>query len=84
MTRADGPYGAYKVPIPANVDPVVAALRSARQAEGWQQWRMAERLGIGRDTLSGWERGHYPMPLDMAVGYARLLGYRLTLTRVVS
>lgn len=43
-----------------------AQLKSLRVRLGWSQQRLAERLGVTRNTVTRWEMGLYPIP-PMAV-----------------
>lgn len=38
-------------------------LRSIRSALGWSQTRLAEELGVQRNTVTRWEMGLNPIPL---------------------
>ncbi len=48
-------------------------IRSARVARGLNQQALADRLGISRNTLAGWETGHSRPGLDMVPALCRVL-----------
>lgn len=37
-------------------------LKSLRAALGWSQQRLADELGVQRNTINRWEMGTYPIP----------------------
>jgi len=39
-----------------------AILKSIRAALGWSQTRLAEELGVARNTVTRWEMGLNPIP----------------------
>jgi DNA-binding transcriptional regulator YiaG len=39
-----------------------AALKSLRASLGWSQHRLAEELGVQRNTVNRWEMGTNPIP----------------------
>lgn len=62
----------------AKLFPVVlgAAVRRARQARGLTIQELADRVGIGKSTLSRYERGERPMNTYVLVRICRVLGVR--------
>jgi transcriptional regulator with XRE-family HTH domain len=46
-------------------------LRTRRQALGWTQQALAERLGVPRNTIARWERG------ELRIEHERLLDLAL-------
>lgn len=40
-----------------------AQLKTLRAALGWSQTRLAEELGVQRNTVTRWEMGLNPVPL---------------------
>ena len=51
-----------------------AALRTARQDQGWSQEELAERAGLHRTFVGALERGQRGMNLDRLPALARALG----------
>jgi putative transcriptional regulator len=49
-------------------------LRELRQARGWKQSDLAERLDVSRQTVISIERGRYDPSLPLAFAIARLFG----------
>ena len=53
-------------------------LRKARELNGWDIGEMAERLGVSRGSVSGWERRrHYPHHKNLR-DYAEVTGVPLS------
>lgn len=48
-----------------------------RKKKGYNQKELADRLGIGATTVSGWERGAYTPDIDTLFVICRLLGVTL-------
>lgn len=48
-----------------------------RKKKGLNQKELADRLGIGATTVSGWERGAYTPDIDTLFAICRLLGVTL-------
>lgn len=48
-----------------------------RKKKGYNQKELADRLGIGATTVSGWERGAYTPDIDTLFVICRLLGITL-------
>ncbi len=48
-------------------------IRAARSARGMNQQALADKLGISRNTLAGWETGHSKPGLDMVPSLCRAL-----------
>lgn len=44
-------------------------LKQLRALLGWTQARLAQELGVHRNTVARWEMGLWPIPL----GYAKLI-----------
>ncbi|MCD9085432.1 helix-turn-helix transcriptional regulator [Stenotrophomonas sp. SY1] len=49
-------------------------LRELRQARGWSQGELAERLEVSRQTVNALETGKYDPSLPLAFRIARLFG----------
>lgn len=47
-------------------------VKEALKAFGWSQQKLADRLGLQRDTVSRWVRGDVPVP-GYVVEYLRVL-----------
>jgi len=43
-----------------------AQLKSIRAQLGWSQARLAEELGVARNTVTRWEMGMHPIPIMAA------------------
>lgn len=54
-----------------------AALRSAREARGWSQYRLADYLLVDESTVSRWESGSRTPTLPMLYRIADVLGCRV-------
>lgn len=52
-------------------------LRELRDAEGWSQGELAERLEVSRQTVNALETGKYDPSLPLAFRIARLFGVRI-------
>ncbi|MNM96379.1 hypothetical protein D3C81_1088550 [compost metagenome] len=52
-------------------------LRELRDAEGWSQGELAERLDVSRQTINALETGKYDPSLPLAFRIARLFGVRI-------
>lgn len=49
-------------------------LRELREARGWSQGELAERLAVSRQTVNAIETGKYDPSLPLAFRIARLFG----------
>ncbi len=49
-------------------------LRELREKKGLTQEKLAEQLGVGRTTVTLWERGDNKPRIDMLVSLANVLG----------
>ena len=49
-------------------------LRALREARGWTQGAMADRLDVSRQTVNALETGRYDPSLPLAFRIARLFG----------
>lgn len=49
-------------------------LRELREAQGWSQGELAERLGVSRQTVNALETGKYDPSLPLAFRIAQLFG----------
>ena len=49
-------------------------LRERREARGWSQAELAERLAVSRQTVNAIETGKYDPSLPLAFKLARLFG----------
>lgn len=78
MTRA------RELPGGRHLDPITSDLRRARIAADLTQTDLARLLHVGPNTVSRWESGVTPLPLDMAVAYARIVGWELALRPAVT
>jgi putative transcriptional regulator len=47
-------------------------VRELREAQGWSQGDLAERLDVSRQTVNAIETGRYDPSLPLAFGIARL------------
>ena len=52
-------------------------LRELRDARGWSQGELAERLDVSRQTVNALETGKYDPSLPLAFRIARLFGTRI-------
>ncbi|MGH8053782.1 MAG: helix-turn-helix transcriptional regulator [Stenotrophomonas sp.] len=52
-------------------------LRELRDAQGWSQGELAERLDVSRQTVNALETGKYDPSLPLAFRIARLFGMRI-------
>ena len=52
-------------------------LRQLRDARGWSQARLAELLGVSRQTINAIETGKYDPSLPLAFALARLFERRI-------
>ena len=52
-------------------------LRELREAQGWSQGELAERLAVSRQTINAIETGKYDPSLPLAFRIARLFGKRI-------
>ncbi len=52
-------------------------LRELREAQGWSQGELAERLEVSRQTVNALETGKYDPSLPLAFRIARLFGEQL-------
>ncbi len=57
----------------------MTVIREARSAQGMSQAELADRLGVSRNTVAGWETGHARPDLDLVPSLCRAL--RLPLSR---
>jgi putative transcriptional regulator len=49
-------------------------VRELREAQGWSQGELAERLAVSRQTVNAIETGKYDPSLPLAFRLARLFG----------
>lgn len=49
-------------------------LRELREAEGWSQGDLAERIGVSRQSINAIETGRYAPSLPLAFRLANLFG----------
>ncbi|WP_202879724.1 helix-turn-helix transcriptional regulator [Ornithinimicrobium pratense] len=49
-------------------------LRSLREDRGWSQGRLAEEVGVSRQTINAIETGRFDPSLPLALRLAQLLG----------
>ena len=49
-------------------------IRELREAQGWSQGELAERLAVSRQTVNAIETGKYDPSLPLAFRIARLFG----------
>lgn len=49
-------------------------VRELRQAQGWSQATLGQRLGVSRQTINAIETGKYDPSLPLAFQIARLFG----------
>jgi putative transcriptional regulator len=53
---------------------VINRLRELREARGWSQGALAERLEVSRQTINALETGKYDPSLPLAFRIARMFG----------
>ena len=53
------------------------SLRQLREAQGWSQGALADRLAVSRQTVNALETGRYDPSLPLAFRIARLFGRRI-------
>lgn len=49
-------------------------LRTLRQARGWSQGRLAQEMGVSRQTVNAIETGRFDPSLPLALRLARAFG----------
>lgn len=49
-------------------------LRTLRQSRGWSQGRLAQEMGVSRQTINAIETGRFDPSLPLALRLARLFG----------
>jgi len=54
--------------------PVKNRLKELREAQGWSQGALADRLDVSRQTVNALETGRYDPSLPLAFRIARLFG----------
>jgi putative transcriptional regulator len=54
-------------------------VREMREAQGWSQGELAERLAVSRQTVNAIETGKYDPSLPLAFRIARLFNKRIEL-----
>ena len=52
-------------------------VRALREAKGWSQQELGERLGVSRQTIIAVEKGKYDPSLPLAFSIARLFSRRI-------
>ena len=52
-------------------------LRELREANGWLQQDLADRIGVSRQTIISIEKGKYDPSLPLAFSFARVFGSRI-------
>ncbi|GAB3737188.1 helix-turn-helix transcriptional regulator [Luteimonas pelagia] len=52
-------------------------VRALREARGWSQAQLADRLDVSRQTVNAIETGKYDPSLPLAFRLARLFGERI-------
>ena len=52
-------------------------LREMREAQGWSQGELAQRLDVSRQTINALETGKYDPSLPLAFRIARLFASRI-------
>jgi putative transcriptional regulator len=52
-------------------------MRDLREAKGWSQQELGERLGVSRQTIIAIEKGKYDPSLPLAFSIARLFSRRI-------
>jgi putative transcriptional regulator len=53
---------------------VVNRVREFRNAHGWTQQELAERVGVSRQSINSIERNRYVPSLPLALAFARVFG----------
>jgi putative transcriptional regulator len=53
-------------------------LKELREAKGWSQGELAQRLGVSRQTINAVETDKYDPSLPLALRMARLFGVAVT------
>lgn len=54
-----------------------STLRALREERGWSQGRLAEEVGVSRQTINAIETGRFDPSLPLALRLARLLDRRV-------
>ena len=62
---------------PAGAERYSQVIREGRAAAGLNQLQLAERVGVSRATIAGWETGHSRPDLDLIPKLSRALGLSL-------
>lgn len=52
-------------------------MREARRERGWSQQRLADEVGVSRQTVNAIERGDYNPTIKLCVAVCRALGRTL-------
>lgn len=52
-------------------------MRDLREAKGWSQQELGDRLGVSRQTIIAIEKGKYDPSLPLAFAIARLFSRRI-------
>lgn len=52
-------------------------IRELREAHGWSQGELGERLGVSRQTINALETGKYDPSLPLAFRIARLFAHSI-------
>lgn len=52
-------------------------LKSARAAKDWSQQRLAEEVGVSRQTINAIEKGEYNPTIRLCIAICRVLGKTL-------
>ncbi|MDL5364282.1 helix-turn-helix transcriptional regulator [Xanthomonas sp. NCPPB 2654] len=52
-------------------------IRELREAQGWSQGELGERLGVSRQTINALETGKYDPSLPLAFRIARLFAHSI-------
>lgn len=56
---------------------MLSRVRELREASGWSQGQLAERLDVSRQTVNAIETGKYDPSLPLAFAIAALFGKRI-------
>ena len=53
------------------------AMKNARQAAGFSQQELADKVGVSRQTVNAIEKGDYNPTIKLCIGICRALGLTL-------
>ncbi len=68
------PAASGKERAPAGAERIAQVIRDGRGAARMNQQQLADRIGVSRATIAGWETGHSRPDLDLVPDLCRVLG----------